>query len=85
MKIVCVYRDASDTGRDMRGWLKEFEYRTGAEIERLDPDSREGQNFCRLYDIVEYPTIIAIADDGRMLDMWRGMPLPLIDHVARYA
>lgn len=85
MKVVCVYRDASDHGSEVRGWLREFERRTGAGIETLDPDSKEGQYFCRLYDIVEYPTFIAVASDGKMLEMWRGLPLPQIDHVAHYA
>lgn len=84
MEIVCVYRDASETGREVRGWLREFERRTGRAITVLDPDSRDGQDFCRLYDLVEYPSIIAVASDGKMLERWRGLPLPLIDYVARY-
>ena len=85
MKIVCVYREASEVAREVDGWLREFERRTGATIERMSPDGPDGQSFCRLYGIVEYPTIIAVSDEGRMLEMWRGMPLPLIDHVSRYA
>lgn len=86
MKIICVYREASEAARDVASWLREFERRAGSRntIEIMNPDTRAGMDFCRLYDIVEYPTIIVITEDGQMIDMWRGLPLPLIDHVAKY-
>ena len=62
-------------------WLTEFERRTGVEIESLDPDSREGESLCRAYDVVEYPTILALNDDGGVLALWRGQMLPTFDEV----
>lgn len=84
MKIVAIYKDASDHAREMREYLGEFERRTGIEIEVRYPELAENQFFLQAYDIVEYPTILAIADDGRLLQMWRGRPLPLIDEVGYY-
>ncbi len=85
MRIVVVYKDASDHGREVREYVDDFEKQTGLEIEQKNPDDGRNQFFLRAYDIVEYPTILAIADDGQLLQMWHGQPLPLIDEVAYYA
>ena len=85
MRIVVVYRDASDHGREVREYIDDFERQTRLEIEQMNPDDSSNQFFLQAYDIVEYPTILAISDDGRLLQMWRGRPLPLIDKVTYYA
>jgi hypothetical protein cdiviTM7_02345 len=85
MRIVVVYKDVSDHGREVREYVDDFKRQTGLKIEVMDPDSGRNDFFLRAYDIVEYPTILAIADDGRLLQIWRGRPLPLIDEVAYYA
>ena len=85
MRIVVVYKDASDHGREVREYVDDFEKQTGLEIEQKNPDDGRNQFFLRAYNIVEYPTILAIADDGRLLQIWRGRPLPLFDEVAYYA
>jgi hypothetical protein cdiviTM7_02345 len=50
----------------------------------MSPDSAEGNNFCEVYDIVEYPTIIALSDSGQLQNLWRGLPLPTISEVSFY-
>ena len=85
MRIVVVYKDVSDHGREVREYVDDFEKQTGLEIEQKNPDDGRNQFFLRAYNIVEYPTILAIADDGRLLQIWRGRPLPLFDEVAYYA
>ena len=84
MRAVIVYRKDTDYEREVAGYLREFEYRTGKTLEWMSPDSREGVDFCRMYDITEYPTIIALDDLGKVQDIWRGLPLPLIDGVSYY-
>ena len=54
------------------------------QLEEIDPDSRRGADLCRLYDVVEYPTVIATGEDGKLRNVWRGLPLPLIDEVSYY-
>ena len=84
MRVVVVYKDQSDYSREVNDYLRDFVRQTGHALESLDPDTREGESFCRTYDIVEYPTIIAISDDGVMQNMWRGTPLPTISEVSYY-
>ena len=85
MRIVVVFQDQTDSTRTVLDFLRDFEHQTGHAIETLDPGSPAGASFCETYDIVEYPTIIALSDDSVMQNMWRGLPLPTINEVSYYA
>ena len=85
MRTVCVWRDQSDYSRAVEDWITGFERMTGKEIESLDPDTPEGEDFCRTYDIVQYPTILALGNDGAVLASWQGEMLPLFDEVSFWA
>lgn len=82
MRVVCVYRDNQDYTRTVAEWLENFRRQTGREIETVDPDRNPG--FCETYDIVEYPTIIAIGNNGEIHNVWKGLNLPLINEVLYY-
>ena len=82
MRVVCVYRDNQDYSRNVSEWLENIRRQTGREIETMDPDTNPG--FCEAYDIVEYPTILAIGNSGEVHAMWRGRELPLINDVLSY-
>ena len=84
MRVAVIYKNESDHAREVLDYLRDFERQTGHQIETIDPESKDGIDTCRAYDIVEYPTVIALADDGRMLNMWRGRPLPTISEVSFY-
>jgi hypothetical protein len=84
VKVFIAYRENSDYARDVIDYLRDFERRTSRTIEEINPDTRDGAERCLLYDIVEYPCIVATDDDGRLQNLWRGLPLPLIDEVSYY-
>lgn len=84
MPVKVVYRFQGEYARRIDEYLHDFQRRTGQSIERLDPDTPEGASLCRLYDIVEYPTILATSEDGQLRNMWRGVALPTIDEVSYY-
>ena len=83
MRVVCVYRDNQDYTRSVDEWLEDFYRRTGKEIETINPD--QNPNFCEAYDIVAYPTIIALDNQGSVVALWRGRELPLFNDVSYYA
>jgi hypothetical protein len=82
MRVVCVFRDNQDYSRSVTDWLEDFRRQTGREIEIMDPD--QNTSFCETYDIVEYPTILALGEMGDVRAMWRGRNLPLINEVSYY-
>ena len=84
MRVVIIWRDESDYGRTVTEWLHDCERRIGVAPESLSPDEPEGESICKAYDIVEYPSMLAIDDGGKVMQMWRGRDLPRIDDVTYY-
>ncbi len=82
MRVVCIFRDNQDYSRSVFEWLEAFRRQTGVELETMDPDKNPG--FCETYDIVEYPSIIALGNSGEVRAFWRGRNLPLINEVSFY-
>ena len=82
MRVVCIYRDNQDYTRTVTDWLEDFRRQTGHEIETMNPD--ENTEFCEAYDVVEYPTILALDNNGAVLADWRGKMMPLINEVLYY-
>ena len=70
----------------IESFVRDFQrrYETGRKIEMQSIDTREGSSNASIYDVVSYPAILALADDGSVLNMWQG-DLPLMDEVAGYA
>jgi hypothetical protein len=84
MKTIVIYKEQTDYAREVTDYLRDFTRQTGHELETMNPDTPDGADFCRTYDIVEYPTIVALSDDGALQNMWRGRPLPTISEVSYY-
>lgn len=84
MRAVVVYKEESDHAREVIDYLADFMRQTGRELEVIDPETPDGAMFCRTYDIVEYPSIIALSNDGALQNLWRGRPLPTISEVSYY-
>lgn len=84
MKTYIVYKDQSEHGRAVTEFVHDFKFQTGLDLDLMNPESLEGESFCRAYGIVDYPTVIAVADDGQMQKMWVGLPLPTIMEVSYY-
>jgi len=84
MRTVVIFRESSEHAREVLDYLRDFQRQTGHSLDTLDPDSPEGTDFCRTYDIVEYPSILALNDDGQLQNLWRGQPLPTISEVSYY-
>jgi hypothetical protein len=60
------------------------QYEVGRHIEMQSINTRDGAATASIYDIMSYPAILALADDGSVLNIWQG-ELPLMDEVAGYA
>lgn len=84
MRAVIVYKDETDYARTVTDYHRDFKRQTGHDLETLNPDTLEGIDFCRTYDIVEYPSVVALSDSGAMQNLWRGLPLPTISEVSYY-
>lgn len=85
MKIIILYRPASDHSRVVDEYVREFVYRNPeVKLEVLSIDTKEGWDLGGVYDVMQYPSMLAIRDDGSLAHSWVGEPLPLMNEVAYY-
>lgn len=85
MKVVILYRPQAEYATAVESFARDFKVRhSSAKIDLVNIDEREGIAMASIYDIMNFPSIIAVTIDGRLLQMWQGNQLPRIDDVAAY-
>lgn len=86
MKVVVLYRPESEHARGVETFLRDFKLRNpAATVDVFNVDERDGIALCGLYDIMRYPAILVVSEDGSLLKLWNDDLLPMIDEVASYA
>lgn len=87
MKLLVLYRPNSEHETDVESYVRDFQrrYDVGRKLEMVSLNTRDGAATASLYDVVAYPAILVLGDDGSLVGFWQGMPLPLMDDVAGYA
>ena len=85
MRIVVLTKEGYDYSSAVDTFITELEAQAmGVEIERLDPDTYEGESVARSLDILEFPAIVAMDSNGTAAQQWLGMPLPPVSEVSYY-
>ncbi|HUC89913.1 MAG TPA: hypothetical protein VMR45_03860 [Patescibacteria group bacterium] len=86
MKLLILYRPDSEHESEVETFVRDFrrQYESGKKLELLSLNTRDGAATASIYDVMSYPAILALADNGSVLNMWQGTPLPLMDEVAGY-
>ena len=82
MKVCILYRPRSEHARRVDEFVHEFERQKGISVETLSLDTRDGAATASLYDIMQYPAIMILRDDGQLHKLWTGEQLPLMNEVA---
>lgn len=82
MRTVLIWNEQTDYAREVREWTREFERLHGeGVIESLDPETIEGEMFVTAHDILQYPAVVVLTDEGRVLESWKGTPMPQLEEV----
>lgn len=84
MKALLLYHPQSEHSRIVEEYVRDFERQRNLKIKLESLDTPEGADKARLYDIVQYPALIVVRDDGQLMKDWQGDQLPLMDEVAGY-
>lgn len=85
MKLIILYRPQSEHARAVQTFVHDFKYQHDANrVELVDADTSEGIATASLYDLMTLPAMLAVRDDGTVLQVWQGEMLPLMDEVASY-
>lgn len=85
MKVLILYRPNSEEARSVETFIRDFQARHDASrLEVVDVNTRDGNATATLYDVMSYPAILVLRDDGSILKSWEGEMLPLIDEISYY-
>lgn len=88
MKVLILYRPHSEHATEVEMFVRDFEQQhhlDEGKLELVSVDTRDGSATAALYDIWSFPTIMVVADgDRRLVKLWQGKPLPLMNEVAGY-
>ena len=84
MRGIIFYRKNSESESAATRYQHDFERFTGKKLELMDVDTREGTALARIHDVVQYPAILALDDEGRHQNFWQGEIMPKMDDVAGY-
>lgn len=81
-----VYRPRSEHARMVDDFLREVQRMSPGpdRIEKVDVDTREGASIASLYDVMSYPKVMVLADDGRLIQEWDAGTMPLLGDVRYY-
>jgi len=87
VKLLILYRPESEHSTETESFVRDFQrgYEVGQRVELVSLSTRDGAATASLYDITAYPAILALADNGSVINIWQGRPLPLMQEVASYA
>lgn len=85
MRVIVLYHQNTEQESLVKDYVAEFERFKRAKLELMSLETVQGAEYARLYDVVQYPAVIAMADDGSMQRMWQGSGMPLMDELAYYA
>lgn len=70
MKAVILYKPNTETESGIQAYTREFARETGKTIALVDSDSIQGIEIAKLYDIVQFPSIVVFRDDGSFVESW---------------
>lgn len=84
MKTLLFYRPNSEHERRALDYLRDFTAQTGKTLPTMDPDSPEGVEKCRLYDILQFPAILVTDTQGHQQNLWLGEHLPTFSELSYY-
>jgi len=85
MKISILYRANSEHERNVLDYVRDFrKQQVTRKVNLVDVNTRDGTALAELYDVVQYPAILALGNDGRLLQSWEG-DLPLMNELAYYS
>ncbi len=83
MKTYVLYRPDTEHERVVIDFEHDFTNRTQNKLEMISLDPREGAHMAETYDVVQYPAVIAVDDQGRLLKLWQG-DMPLINELSYF-
>jgi hypothetical protein len=86
MRTIILYHPKTEFAGMAEDYKRDFEVRhADKKIELVSLDEVKGSQMAELYDIVRYPAILVVANDGTLQKFWQDQPWPTFTEVASYS
>lgn len=86
MKAVILYKPNTEKDTQVQGYVREFAHRTGKTLELIDVETPAGIKLAELYDVLQFPALIAVRSDGQLLQVWPELEKwPTMNELTYYA
>ena len=83
MKVYLFYRPNSAADIQIETFFKILGDNAEAGINKINVETRDGDNLSRLYNIMSYPSVVVATNDGSLVKFWHG-ELPTTSEVGPY-
>jgi len=64
MKVAILYRSQSENERLVLDFERDYKSLTGRDLSLYDLNTQDGAAMASLYDVVNYPAVLALANNG---------------------
>lgn len=86
MQVKIFYKPDSEQARHVDEFVRDFgKQYPDLKLNLVNPDDAAGGHEAELYDVMQYPTILALSNDGATLQRWDNGMMPLMSEVAYFA
>lgn len=86
MKVLMLYRPNSEHAQKVEQFAREFnKYYIDHKLELVNLNTRDGASTALLYDVMQFPAVLAVTNDGQLIKEWHGETMPLMNEVSYYA
>ena len=84
MRVFCLYRPHTETERSVVDLNAELKRLYNTELELISMDTVEGDRLAEVYDIWNFPAVIAVDSNGAPHKAWSDGTLPLLSELNYY-
>ncbi len=70
MKAVILYQPNTESETSVLEYVRDFEKQTSKTLTLVDVDTPDGGEKAQLYDIMRFPALLALNDDGQFIQSW---------------
>ena len=84
MRVIALYDPKSEQARALEELNRELARRGSSMVELLSTETIDGSEMTQIYDVMQYPTLLALDSRGQLQFMSSDGTIPLINDVSYY-
>lgn len=79
-----LYHPNSEQDSPVQAYARELKRVSGHDLQLVSLETPEGADKAQLYGVTNYPAVLAVRDNGELMQLWQDEMLPTISEVSGY-